>query len=310
MKFKNSLKIEKISNVLLLKNFVAIYPQKAVNLTLFDNLTTKHKLSIIKYSFFSTLKNIFKISISKEKNLFLIFNLWSTGYHHFITETLLKIAIYKQEFQNVTILVPANTPNFVNDAFKLLDIESLVVHKELTLYKELNIIENPNSGLFNPRHLKILQNEFKQFQNLTNKKNIFLTRRKSRSRKILNEQEIYNFLDENSFSVIETDEMSFLEQVNLFSNANILISSHGAGLTNMVFMPENSIIIELMPEYSKYDKFEINKCFENMSYALNFKYIRIDCKRFDYKTQFDTCDILIDSQELKNKISLIREKNG
>ena len=309
MKFKNSLKIEKISNVLLLKNFVAIYPQKALKHTLFDNLTTKHRLSILKYSFFSTIKNILKFKTSNEKNLFLIFNLWSTGYHHFITETLLKLIIFKKELQNVTLLTPANSPNFVNDAFKLLDIKSVAVHEGLTLYKELNIIENPNSGLFNPSHLKILQNEFKQFQNLSAKKNIFLTRRKSRSRKILNEQEIYNFLDENSFSVIETDDMSFLEQVKLFSNAKILISSHGAGLTNMVFMPQNSIIIELMPEYSKYDKFEINKCFENMSNALSFKYIKIDCKRFDYKTQFDTCDILIDSQELKNKINSIMENN-
>ena len=38
-------------------------------------------------------------------------------------------------------------------------------------------------------------------------------------------------------------------QVKLFSGVDILVSAHGAGLSNVIFMVPNSYVIELMPPY-------------------------------------------------------------
>jgi hypothetical protein len=54
--------------------------------------------------------------------------------------------------------------------------------------------------------------------------------------------------------------------VNIFSNAAIYVASHGAGLTNMAFMPYNGIVLELLP-----DQYH-NHCFGHMASALQLEY--------------------------------------
>ena len=42
-------------------------------------------------------------------------------------------------------------------------------------------------------------------------------------------------------------EMTFKEQVTLMQQADILVGMHGAGLANLVYMPQSSHVIELIP---------------------------------------------------------------
>lgn len=305
MNYKEELKIHKFKNVLLLKNFIAISPKSAKRFSLFDNLTFKYKINLLKYSAFIFFKDIIKLKKNKSPNLYSIFNVWSSGYHHFLTETLVKFIIHKDELKGASLLIPETLPKFAIEAFEMLNLTNVTLHNNLTLYKELILIENPLSGHFNPSHLNIFRTEFKQFRKKEPFTKIYISRKKARSRKIINENELTDFLIEKGFKIIETDYMSFQDQVFLFSNSSFLISSHGAGLTNMIFMPENAKIIELMPEFSSVDKYEINKCYEKMSMSLNFDYIRMDCQRQDPLIQFDMCDIYINSEKLKSAINEI-----
>ena len=45
------------------------------------------------------------------------------------------------------------------------------------------------------------------------------------------------------------DEKTAEAQVKLFSSVDILVSAHGAGLSNVIFMVPKSYVIELMPPY-------------------------------------------------------------
>ncbi len=44
------------------------------------------------------------------------------------------------------------------------------------------------------------------------------------------------------------EKLSFPEQINLMRNTAILLGPHGAGVTNMIFMPKGSAILELYPK--------------------------------------------------------------
>jgi len=46
-------------------------------------------------------------------------------------------------------------------------------------------------------------------------------------------------------SIIDTSEMSPNDSVSIYSNLNVLVGQYGAGLTNMVWMPKGSLVIEL-----------------------------------------------------------------
>ncbi len=66
----------------------------------------------------------------------------------------------------------------------------------------------------------------------------------------MNEDEILNLLKSYGFTVIVLESMSVLEQAALFSQAKIIISPHGSGLTNLVFCQPGTKVIELFtPNY-------------------------------------------------------------
>ncbi|XP_068636984.1 uncharacterized protein [Aristolochia californica] len=50
------------------------------------------------------------------------------------------------------------------------------------------------------------------------------------------------------FSVARSDNLTFCEQVKLMSSTDVLVSSHGAQLTNMFFMDRNSSVMEFFPK--------------------------------------------------------------
>ncbi|WP_413173397.1 glycosyltransferase 61 family protein [Anabaena azotica] len=84
----------------------------------------------------------------------------------------------------------------------------------------------------------------------SSKKRIYITRRLAKSRRLLNEEEILNFLQLYGFESVILESMSVEEQAVLFSQAEMIISPHGSGLTNLVFCQPGTKVIELFsPNY-------------------------------------------------------------
>ncbi len=78
-------------------------------------------------------------------------------------------------------------------------------------------------------------------------KKIYISRKNSKNRKLINEDEIINILRNYGFQAIIAEKMQFYEQVKLFAEAKIIIGPHGAGLTNMIFSKTGTSIIEIHP---------------------------------------------------------------
>lgn len=76
-------------------------------------------------------------------------------------------------------------------------------------------------------------------------KKIFITRKKARNRKIINEDELLNLLQPLGFNVVALEELTVSEQVQLFAEADILIAPHGASQTNLIYSRPGTTIIEL-----------------------------------------------------------------
>lgn len=70
------------------------------------------------------------------------------------------------------------------------------------------------------------------------------------SRRIENENEIMSVLNEYGFVKIQCEELSFEKQADIFSNAEMVMAPHGAGLTNILFAPGNVRVLEVRsPRY-------------------------------------------------------------
>lgn len=68
---------------------------------------------------------------------------------------------------------------------------------------------------------------------------LYVSRSSSSYRKLINEQEIQEYLTKQGYIVVNPSQYSFKEQVDLFSRASVIVGQSGAGLTNIVFSPKN-----------------------------------------------------------------------
>jgi hypothetical protein len=85
---------------------------------------------------------------------------------------------------------------------------------------------------------------------------LYITRADATDRRVLNEAEILKEVIERGFEVVSLSKVPLSEQIQLFSEARIVVGPHGAGFTNAVFCQEGSILIEFMPEGRYIDSFE------------------------------------------------------
>ena len=60
------------------------------------------------------------------------------------------------------------------------------------------------------------------------------------------------------------------EQIELFSRAKIIFGPHGAGLSNMIFLQQNTYVLEFMM------KPNCNKCFQTLAKNLSINHAYID----------------------------------
>ncbi|MEQ8384397.1 MAG: glycosyltransferase family 61 protein [Coleofasciculus sp. A1-SPW-01] len=73
---------------------------------------------------------------------------------------------------------------------------------------------------------------------------VYISRRNSR-RKIINEEELMPVLDKYGFEVYCCEKMSLKEQIRLFSETEVVLGAHGAGIHNQIFCNPGAKIIEI-----------------------------------------------------------------
>lgn len=156
---------------------------------------------------------------------------------------------------------------FLDNRFKLIPIDS----KEIWLIERYifpSFATNRCSGYMPMKYLNFIkQGIINGYQIKTNEKKnrIYVSRKKVRKRKLLNEEEFYQLLKKYNFRRIFPEDLTFKEQVRIFNSAEVIISVHGAGLTNIIFS-ENLKVIELFPpNFIRTHYFMLSK-------ALGFKY--------------------------------------
>ncbi|GJL63109.1 MAG: hypothetical protein NPIRA04_17630 [Nitrospirales bacterium] len=79
------------------------------------------------------------------------------------------------------------------------------------------------------------------------KRKIYVSRVLAERRLVTNERELVDFLCQQGFEIYVLEEFSFVEQVALFQDAEVIVAPHGSGLANLVFCDPGTHVIELFP---------------------------------------------------------------
>lgn len=86
-------------------------------------------------------------------------------------------------------------------------------------------------------------------------KRIFIDRTRESGRFIANKKEVSKVLLKYSFTTVYPHEHDLREQVGIFSQAEIIIGIHGAGLTNLLWASKNAKVIEILPSNRRADHY-------------------------------------------------------
>ena len=80
------------------------------------------------------------------------------------------------------------------------------------------------------------------------------------------------------FEIINPQHFEILEQMKIFSNAEVIMSPHGSNMSNLVFCKKGTKIIEICPELNNSFEQNISRRYKDIAdiFSLEFQTIRAD----------------------------------
>ncbi|MEG4403688.1 tetratricopeptide repeat protein [Microcoleus sp. MON2_D5] len=203
-------------------------------------------------------------------------------YFHWMVDILPRIEVLQRWGINLEeidrFLVNSCQQPFQRETLKALGIpEYKIIESDRHPYIQAKQLIVPSFsgylGWLSPQALKFLRRVFlnQKFQNLC-RANIFLpkgtqvseqddrkyiyperiyvSRSKSSYRRVINEEQVIEFLSGFGFVSVLLESMTLEEQIALFSRAKAIVAPHGSGLTNIIFCGAGTKVIELVsPNY-------------------------------------------------------------
>lgn len=234
--------------------------------------------------------------------LYYCINDFSDNYFHWFTEVLPKMLYVKKKDAAAVFFVPFKLKSYQVISLNICNISVVTTDRKIAVFRKVIVVGNATiyPGIYHPVLVNMVRENFKNATKPANgleKKNskIYITRRSAERRRLLNEEEILPILLEYGFEVFDFDHVSFSEQLAITSRADMLMSIHGAALTNMFFLPPGAAVIEMLPVDVHNDK-----CYFTLAGTLNLRYYYIDCEING--TNHVTADFTVDKEKFENKI--------
>jgi capsular polysaccharide biosynthesis protein len=183
----------------------------------------------------------------EEKGIWISDN-WSHGYFHWFADALPRLIGSKEQMSNHVVLLPAHFEKipFVSQSLKRIgqQVKYYKTNKRLHVKELLLPSHTAPTGHYNKTIINKVREAFLAQHLAPADKRIYISRAKATKRKVTNEEQIIPVLKSFNFEIHYFEEYDFDTQLNLMQTAGVLIGLHGAGLTNMLFMPSGGKVLE------------------------------------------------------------------
>lgn len=220
------------------------------------------------------------------------------GYYHWLLESVPKLLEAQRTLPNFTLLLPASyTDAFYADTLRLLNVSTIARLEPQTMYRvpdlALPVLAEAQGDYSAPamREVKavLLAAAGIGEEAPASPTRLYISRRKAPRRKVLNEAEVEQLLRRYDFACVCFEDFTFEDQLRLCASANVLVSMHGAGLSNMLFMPEHSTVVE----FRKFDD-GLNYFFTGLGATLGHQYHLLYSKAADEQQSVQDADLYVD----------------
>lgn len=181
------------------------------------------------------------------------------NYYHWLIDELPAILRARQHSPDAKVLLPAKTPHYVHQSLEAYGISPHRIEAKWVYATNLVLAaRGQDAGWPHGQDVRLLRESLKvqaRKETVANKK-LYLSRARSR-RGFPNEREVEALAASRGFEPTYLEELSFIEQVNLFREATHIVGLHGSGLANMVFSQNGTKVRELSPRNTAHPMFEV-----------------------------------------------------
>lgn len=210
---------------------------------------------------------------------------WSGNYFHWINELLTRAYLLNGLGFDGSFLTPAADHPFIRESLEMLGIKP----ERIIPYDSLRGVQCESLLMFdtfwfcdateNPHILEGLRETLleKADKSLTlppRVNGVYISR--SGLRSVKNEAALVPLLERHGILPIRAEELAFKTQIGLASSARIMVGPHGSGLTNSLFMPRESAVVELLAASM------INACFHHIARIRNHRYYTVPTTPVDH----------------------------
>lgn len=159
---------------------------------------------------------------------------------------LVNDGLYPQQLESLQLITGGRYPIQVLDRKKRYEVERLICPSILSMYNKRRYRPEEGAttadGAFHPEAIHFLRERLLPQCRTQGpaKRRIWISRKqqlKVGQRRLLNEHEIETLFLEHGFEAVYPESLSFLEQIELFSQAEMIVGPGGSALMNIVFAP-------------------------------------------------------------------------
>lgn len=234
---------------------------------------------------------------------------WSRGYFHWMCDALprLHVALARRPASELTLLLPSK---FRRDAyfaeslrpFGLKDVRFLRRFERLRCRELLLPAHVAPSGNYSETVMQALRQQIRSSLAADDAaeaaRRLYISRRIATRRRIANEPEILPVLAKHGFETVIAEQHPWHRQVRLASGAAVLVSNHGAGLTNMMVMAPGARVMEIREHRDD----RLN-CYFNLASAAELDYYYLLARRQQPHHSVIRADLIVDPERLDAQLT-------
>jgi hypothetical protein len=189
-----------------------------------------------------------KVAVPQDLPLVSAIDHWSHEYFHWFFDALPRILLARQELGRFHLLLAERHHKpYVAYSLKLLGIQDVTYLAPKTCVAAPRLYLPSFNGPHNYHRPEMLEAIRRAFipDGAKGTRRLYISRAKARYRKVVNEEALWQLLERHGFEKVIAEELGAGEQVALFNQASVILGLHGAGFTNLLFMPRPGLLIEL-----------------------------------------------------------------
>lgn len=196
---------------------------------------------------------------------------WSANYFHWMTDCLprLWLGLNTEISDRVFLHDSYRHLPYVTQSLEMLKIRPIFYQSNENLWVE-NLVLTPRTATFPNFHEELTQMTREKLSLKPSKepfRKVYISRKFAPKRKTHNEVDVELLMIRHGFEIVYTEKLTLKEQIRLMSETKILVSLHGAALTNMIFLPKGSSVVELRNQGDSK-----TQCYYNLANALELPY--------------------------------------